>query len=166
MHFITGKTVDRKWWFLFSLSTLSQTERRKVHCFLHFIYNCSKNLFSSSTVAMVTSFPISTGRYKLLVYIRSWVIHLCITQTTTTKNSSPLSFYKVIFKPLKEQLVLISIIYYFHSCSLVCSCRFMSKYYRRENRIWWYSNLNTSLYWKYLATLLIILHLFYSEYIQ
>lgn len=66
-----------------SVLSLSQNEGGKVYWFLHLIYNCSKNLFYLSSVAMVTSFPISTGQYKLSVYIRSWAIHLSIAQTKT-----------------------------------------------------------------------------------
>lgn len=75
----------------YPMLSLSQNEGGKVHWFLCLIYNCSENLFYLSSVAMVTSIPISTGQYKLSVYIRSWAIHLSIAQTRIQ-----------LFSPLKK----------------------------------------------------------------
>lgn len=80
---MTGKTINRKM-VVFIFCVVFITDRgRKSPGFLCLIYSCSKNLFYLSSVVMVTSFPFSTGQYKLSVYIRSWVIHCSIALTKT-----------------------------------------------------------------------------------
>lgn len=84
-----------------------------MHWFFYLIYNCSKNLFSLSSVAMVTSFPTSTGQYKLLVYVRTLVLHLA--QNNLHNNGTLLG--KIC--QVNEATILISIIYSFHSYSFI-----------------------------------------------